>query len=158
MYIYDILRRPTLMSKTLFSSKVLVTDIIIVVVIAICIFTVCIVASAFALAYAEQQQQQQDVITIIPDANDKNNPVFFDITYYQIQIGKELRWYNADDVNHKIIISNGNETDAADIENKKVIESGDIKPKASFSYKFDKTGTYRFSSPIYPWMHGNVIV
>jgi hypothetical protein len=47
----------------------------IIVVIAICIFTVCIAASAFALAYAGQQQ---DVITIIPAANDKNNPAFFE--------------------------------------------------------------------------------
>jgi plastocyanin len=81
---------------------------------------------------------------------------FFDVTYYHIQVGKELRGYNADDVNHKIIISSRNETTAAGIENKEVIESGDIKPKTSFSFKFDKEGMYRFSSPSYPWMHGNV--
>jgi plastocyanin len=121
--------------------------------------TVCAIASAIVIciAYAEQQQGQ-DVVTIIPGASDKNNPAFFDVTYYPIQVGKEVRWYNADDVNHKIIISSGNETNAAGIENKKVIESGDIKPKTSFSYKFDKKGTYRFSSPLYSWMHGNVIV
>jgi plastocyanin len=148
------------MPKTFFSSKVSVTDIIaIVVVIAITIFTVSsTAASTIVLAYAEEQQQGQDVITIIPGAGDKNNPLFFDITYYPIQIGKEVRWYNADDVNHKIIVSSGNETNTVGIENKKVSESGNIKPKTSFSYKFDKEGTYRFSSPIYPWMHGNVIV
>jgi hypothetical protein len=37
--------------------------------------------------YAEQQQGQ-DIITIIPGASDKNNPAFFDITYYPIQVGK----------------------------------------------------------------------
>ena len=113
-------------------------------------------ASAVVLANAEQTQGQ-DTITIIPGSSDKNNPAFFDVTYYPIQIGKEMRWYNADDVDHKIIISNGNESTPAGIENKKVIESGDIKPNASFSYKFDKEGTYRFSSLTYPWMHGNII-
>ena len=73
-------------------------------------------------------------------------------------MGKELTWYNADDVNHKIIISSGNETTPSGIENRKVVESGGIKPKTSFSYRFDKEGTYRFSSPTYPWMHGNIIV
>jgi plastocyanin len=145
------------MSKTFFSSKVLFTGIIIaIVVIAVSIYTVYITASAIVLARAEQQQGQ-DVITIIPGASDKNNPAFFDVTYYPIQVGKEVRWYNADDINHKIIISSGNETNTAGIENKNVIESGDIKPKTSFSYEFDKEGIYRFSSPTYPWMHGNVI-
>jgi len=123
------------------------------ITITFCVFTVFVAASAYA-----EQQQGQDVITIIPGASDKNNPAFFDVTYYHIQVGKEVKWYNADDVNHKIIILSGDETNAAGIENKKVIESGDIKPKTSFLYKFDKEGTYRFSSPIYPWMHGNLIV
>jgi len=144
------------MSKTFFSTKTN-TGVIAVCVIAVTIFTVYVAASITVLANAEQIQGQ-DTITIIPGASDKNNPVFFDITYYPIQVGKELRWYNADDVNHKIIISNDNETTPAGIENKKIFESGDIKPKASFMYKFDKEGTYRFSSPTYPWMHGNVIV
>ena len=134
------------MSKSIFSLTI---PVIVSITVTICIFTVFVAASA----YAEQQQQGQDIITIIPGASDKNNPAFFDVTYYPIQVGKEVRWYNADDVNHKIIISSGNETNTAGIENNKVIESGDIQPKTSFSYKFDKEGTYRFSSPIYPWMH-----
>jgi hypothetical protein len=56
----------------------------------ICLFTIYYTASAIVLVYAEQRQQ--DVITIIPGANDKNNPVFVDITYYPIQAGKEVRW------------------------------------------------------------------
>ena len=71
------------------------------------------------MVYAEQRQQ--DVITIIPGANDKNNPVFVDITYYPIQAGKEVRWYNSDEVNHKIVISSGNETTPAGIENKRTL-------------------------------------
>ncbi|MDQ3084974.1 MAG: hypothetical protein M3Q77_09215 [Thermoproteota archaeon] len=29
---------------------------------------------------------------------------FFDLTYYPIQVGKEVRRHNSDDVSHKIII------------------------------------------------------
>ena len=137
------------MSKSIFSLTI---PVIVSITITICIFTVFVAASA----YAEQQQQGQDIITIIPGASDKNNPAFFDITYYPIQVGKEVRWYNADDISHKIIISSGNETTTYGIEHKKVVESADIKPKTSFSYKFGKEGIYRFSSPIYPWMHGNI--
>jgi len=141
------------MSETFFSTK---KGIIAVSVIAMTMFAVSIAVSTTVLANAEQIQGQ-DTITIIPGSSDKNNPAFFDITYYPIQVGKELRWYNADDINHKIILSSGNETIPAGIENKKVIESGEIKPKTSFTYKFDKEGMYRFSSPTYPWMHGNII-
>jgi plastocyanin len=132
-----------------------------IIIFAIGIFAVSIAASTIVLAYA----QQQDVITIIPGANDKNNPVFFDVTYYPIQVGKELHWYNADDVNHKIIISSDNGVKGAGgapgtarEENKTVFASGDIKPKASFSYRFDKEGMYHFLSPLYPWMRGTVLV
>ena len=140
------------MSKTVCWFTIPVIRSIIVIISIICIFT-SVAVSAYAV-----QQQGQDNVTIIPGASDKNNPAFFDVKYYPLLIGKELRWYNADDVNHKIIISSGNETNTASIENKKVVESGDIQPNTSFSYKFDNEGTYRFSSPIYPWMHGNVIV
>jgi plastocyanin len=140
------------MSNTVPSLAIPVIRSIIVIISIICIFTVSVVVSTYA-----EQQQGQDIITIIPGASDKNNPAFFDITYYPIQVGKEVRWYNADDISHKIIISSGNETTPAGIENKKIFESGDIKPKTSFPYKFDKEGTYRFSSPTYPWMHGNII-
>ena len=102
------------------------------ITITLCIFTIFVTVSAYA-----EQEQGQDVITIIHGASDKNNPAFFDVIYYPIQVGKEVRWYNANDVNHKTIILSGDETNAAGIENKKVIESGDIKPKTSFSYKFD---------------------
>jgi plastocyanin len=141
------------MSKTFISSKKSFTAIIITIII---ISITTLAASTIVLANAEHIQVQ-DTITIIPGSSDKNNPAFFDVTYYPIHIGKEMRWYNADDVNHKIIISSGNETTPSGIENKKLFESGDIKPKTSFTYKFDKEGTYRFSSPTYPWMHGNMI-
>jgi plastocyanin len=52
-------------------------------------------------------------------------------------MGKELRWYNDDEVSHKIIITGGEEQN----NRTNLFDSGNIKPKASFSYKFDKAGT-----------------
>jgi plastocyanin len=119
---------------------VYIVDIIFVV----SIFTIPVAAGV----YADQ------AITILPSANNKSSPAFFDVTFYPIQIGKELRWYNNDEVNHRLIITNGEEQN----NRTKLFDSGYIKPKASFSYKFDKAGAYHFSSPIYPWMRGTVFV
>jgi hypothetical protein len=77
------------MSKTFFSAKVYVTAIIAVCVIAMTIFTLSVAASTTVLANAEQIQVQ-DTITIIPGASDKNNPAFFDVTYYPIQMGSKV--------------------------------------------------------------------
>jgi predicted PurR-regulated permease PerM len=98
------------MSKTVCSFTIPIIRSIIVIISIICIFTVFVAVSAYAV-----QQQGQDIITIIPGASDKNNPSFFDVKYYPVLIGKEVRWYNADDVNHKIIISSGNETNTENI-------------------------------------------
>ena len=89
MHIYNILRQVKLMSKTFFSAKVYVTAIIAVCVIAMTIFTLSVAASTTVLANAEQIQVQ-DTITIIPGASDKNNPAFFDVTYYPIQMGSKV--------------------------------------------------------------------
>src|ERR1041385_452446 len=114
MHIYNIPRRFIFVFKTFIPSRKSFTAIIPIIIISI----TTLAASAIVLANAEKIQGQ-DTITIIPGSSDKNNPVFFDVTYCPIQIGKEVSWYNADDVNHKIIISSGNETTPAGIENKK---------------------------------------
>lgn len=102
-------------------------------------------ATSVPLAFAE------NVITIIPCSSDRNNPIFFDTTSYYIQKGKQVRWFNADDINHRIEIrTSDGKTLLAD--------SGLIKQNASFSFKFNNVGTYIFSSPTYPWMKGNVTV
>jgi plastocyanin len=103
------------------------------------------IISPFPAAYA------QDVITIIPCSSDHNNPKFFDTTSDYVRKGQSIRWFNADDINHRIIIST---SDGKEV----VSDSGLIRPNGSFSFKFNNPGIYDFSSPIYPWMKGNVSV
>ncbi|MGA9150254.1 MAG: hypothetical protein WBZ36_06735 [Candidatus Nitrosopolaris sp.] len=70
---------------------------------------------------------------------------------YFIQKGQQIRWYNADDINHRIFITKSG--------GKGILSnSGIIKPNDSFQYRFDNDGIYNFSSPMYPWMQGNVSV
>jgi len=93
----------------------------------------------------------EDVISIIPCSNNHNNPKFFDTPSYYVQKGQQIRWHNAVNINHRIVIStSGPKTLSAD--------SGIIKSTGSFSFKFNNIGIYHFSSPVYPWMQGNVSV
>jgi hypothetical protein len=96
-------------------------------------------------AYAE------DIITIIPCSSNHNNPRFFDNPSYYVQKGHQIRWYNADDVNHRIVIST---SDAKAV----LSDSGIIKSNGSFPFIFNNIGIYYFSSPLYHWMRGDVSV
>jgi plastocyanin len=114
-----------------------------ILIIALLLFTTII---TFPAAYAE------DVITIIPCSSDRNNSKFFDLTSDYVRKGQQVRWFNSDDINHRIIIS------TSDNKKQVVSDSGLIKPNSSFSFKFNNPGMYDFSSPIYPWMKGNISV
>jgi plastocyanin len=93
----------------------------------------------------------EEVITIIPCSSNHNNAKFFDMPSYFIQKGQPIRWYNADDINHRIVITKS-------VGKGILSNSGIIKPNGSFQYRFDNDGIYNFSSPTYPWMRGNVSV
>ena len=85
----------------------------------------------------------EDVITIMCK--------FFDAPSYFIQKGQQIRWYNADDVNHRIVITPYGRKEV-------LSDSGIIKSNGSFPFRFTNVGTYHFSSPTYTWMQGNVSV
>jgi plastocyanin len=121
---------------------------IIITVFALCILDTIIVTN---VANAEEQY----TITIIPGSNDKASKTYFDVSFYPIQIGKQIRWFNADDIDHKLIITIENGTQQQEHQ---LADSGIIKSKGYFSYRFDKPGIYHFSSPVYRWMKGTVLV
>jgi plastocyanin len=93
----------------------------------------------------------EEVITIIPCSSNHTNPKFFDTSSYFIQKGQQIRWYNDDFINHRIVITTPGGQ-------KLLSDSGVIKPNSSFRYRFNNVGIYDFSSPMYPWMQGNISV
>jgi plastocyanin len=94
---------------------------------------------------------QEDIITIVPGSSDSSRYRFFDITEYPISIGEEIKWYNADDIVHNIVIFFNNGKDI-------LAQSENIKPKDFFSYTFENEGVYIFQSSKYDWMNGKIIV
>ena len=115
------------------------------------LLTVIILApfvSLIPLAFAEEE------ITILPGAQNHTRPRFLDIAFYPIEKGKELTWFNDDDISHRIIINIA----TADNRTALIADSETIKPEDSFTYTFEEEGTYRFSSPTYPWIKGTVFV
>jgi plastocyanin len=94
---------------------------------------------------------QEEVITIVPGSSDSNRYRFFDITEYLISPGEEIKWHNADDIIHNIIIISNNGKDI-------LTKSENIKPNGFFSYTFDDKGEYHFQSSKYDWMKGKIIV
>lgn len=97
----------------------------------------------------------EEVITILPGAQDRNRPRVLDINFYPIERGEDLTWFNDDDVSHRIII---NETTEENNDTILVADSGIIDPENSYTYTFEEEGTYLFSSPTYPWVKGTVFV
>jgi hypothetical protein len=85
-------------------------------------------STVIPLAFAEE------VITILPGAQDHNRPRFLDITFYPIERGKELTWFNDDDVSHRIII---NETTDKNNNMELIADSGIIKPEDYYTYIFE---------------------
>jgi hypothetical protein len=67
---------------------------------------------------------------------------------YFIAKGEKIRWYNADDINHGLSITNSS--------GKNIV--GTIKANESFSLRLNSIGVYHFISPVFPWMQGNVTV
>ncbi len=118
-------------------------------------FSILLLLSLFSF-YPYFANAQEEVITIVPGSSDSSRYRFYDITEYPISLGKEIKWYNADNIVHKIVItsSSGNSNN----ENDTIAQSENIKPNEFFSYQFDKEGEYLFQSPKYDWMKGKIIV
>jgi plastocyanin len=119
-------------------------------------FSILLLLSLFSF-YPYFANAQEEVITIVPGSSDSSRYRFFDITEYPISLGKEIKWYNADNIVHKIVITSSSLGNSSN-ENDTIAQSENIKPNEFFSYQFDKEGEYLFESPKYDWMKGKIIV
>ena len=63
-----------------------------------------------------------------------------------VKAGTTVIWANMDDEPHTVVSDTG------------LFRSGAIDTKESFSFRFDKPGTYRFTCSIHPRMAGTVVV
>jgi len=67
-------------------------------------------------------------------------------TSMTVTAGSTVTWTNKDDEPHTVVSDTG------------VFKSGGMDTNESFSYRFDKPGTYHFTCSIHPRMVGTVVV
>ena len=70
----------------------------------------------------------------------------FDPNTVTIKVGESVTWTNEDSFNHTVTADNGE------------FESGDLAKGGTFSFTFDKAGTYPYHCGIHPSMTGTVVV
>jgi plastocyanin len=70
----------------------------------------------------------------------------FNPTPLTVKVGSTVTWTNMDDEPHTVVSDTG------------VFKSGGMDTNESFSYKFDRPGTYHFTCSIHPRMVGTVVV
>ena len=63
-----------------------------------------------------------------------------------VKAGSTVTWTNMDDEPHTVVSDTG------------VFKSGGMDTNESFSFKFDKPGTYHFTCSIHPRMVGTIVV
>ncbi len=63
-----------------------------------------------------------------------------------VKAGSTVTWANMDDEPHTVVSDTG------------LFRSGAMDTNESFSFKFDKTGTYHFTCSIHPRMVGTIVV
>jgi plastocyanin len=63
-----------------------------------------------------------------------------------VKAGSTVTWANMDDEPHNVVSDTG------------LFRSGAIDTNESFSFKFDKPGTYHFTCSIHPRMVGTIVV
>jgi plastocyanin len=67
-------------------------------------------------------------------------------TQLTVKAGSTVTWTNKDEEPHTVVSDTG------------MFKSGGMDTNESFSYKFDKPGTYRFACSIHPRMVGTIVV
>jgi plastocyanin len=67
-------------------------------------------------------------------------------TALTVNAGEQVTWVNKDDEPHTVVSDTG------------LFRSGAMDTNESFSFKFDKPGTYHFTCSIHPRMVGTIVV
>jgi plastocyanin len=70
----------------------------------------------------------------------------FNPTSLTVKAGSTVTWVNMDDEPHTVVSDTG------------LFKSGGMDTNESYSFKFDKPGTYHFACSIHPRMVGTIVV
>jgi plastocyanin len=70
----------------------------------------------------------------------------FSPTSLTIKAGESVTWTNQDSAGHTVVADNGE------------FKSGDVAQGATYTFKFDKAGTYPYHCGIHPTMTGTIVV
>jgi plastocyanin len=97
-----------------------------------------LMAAAMALIWAGSEAAAPNKIEV--------KDFMFSPTTLTIEAGAQVSWVNKDDEPHTVVSDTG------------LFRSGALDTDESFSFKFDKPGTYRFTCSIHPRMVGTIIV
>jgi plastocyanin len=100
----------------------------------LCAFAACVSLAASAAAAAAEAGKIE-----VKD-------FMFSPTTLTVSVGSKVIWVNKDDEPHTVVSDTG------------VFRSGAIDTDESFSFTFDKPGTYHFTCSIHPRMVGTIVV
>ena len=100
----------------------------------LCAFAACVSLAAAAPASAAEA----GIIEV--------KEFMFTPTTLTVSVGSQVTWVNKDDEPHTVVSDTG------------VFRSGAIDTDESFSFTFDKPGTYHFTCSIHPRMVGTIVV
>ena len=85
-----------------------------------------------------------------PQANSKYTVTIQNLTFtpspLMVPVGTTVTWTNQDSTTHRVISDTG------------AFESKNLNPGNTYSFKFTRSGTYKYHCPIHPNMKGTIIV
>jgi len=125
------------------------------------IILVLLFVNVIPTAFAEEYMVDIPYGAFNPELNTQAD-VWYDPPIISISIGDSITWYNDDKEGHTITSGEGSgrfgwmSDDFGTPDG--YFESGRFMPGESWTYKFEKAGTFPYFCTIHPWMEGVVIV
>jgi plastocyanin len=125
----------------------------------ITVIVIIIIGSMISDFSIEENSEESEVVItgdiIMPTKSSRPGCEKIDRCYIPSQIvinsGEQVTWINEDSAFHSV-------TSGFYEEPSELFDSGHLDPYQSFTFDFDKKGTYDYFCTLHPWMSGQVIV
>lgn len=127
------------------------------VIAAVIVIALIIIAGAFSLTHKSNPQPQLNPNQSSPSSHNQNlskgNITIVNMLFTPSQItvakGGTVTWTNKDSTTHTVV---------DDLSNVGGPDSGNIAPGATYSFTFNKTGSFQYHCRIHPSMRGTIVV